>query len=206
MFEHIKGDLKYRVQDLKLQLMKRFDIESDVEESFSDSESESESESEIENEKIKTPNLKSIFGPPGIELKLTADGDLDIDGKCLTNVEDLDKPKSDSEIENEKIKSTIGLPIRFKITKDGKLEFNGKWINNIEDIDEIKSKYDIDIIKIISENSRFFGIPIGMENLIDEPKSESESDDKKTFKKAILSFDGSYWKELKKNNETKSED
>ena len=48
MFEHIKGDLQYRVQDLKLQLMKRFDIEPYVEELLSDSESESESESKSE--------------------------------------------------------------------------------------------------------------------------------------------------------------
>ena len=45
MFEHIKDDLEYRVQDLKLQLMKRFDIESDFKELSSESESESESES-----------------------------------------------------------------------------------------------------------------------------------------------------------------
>ena len=56
MFEYIKGDLQYRVQDLKFQLMKRFDIESDVEELLSDSKSESESESETDNEKIKTSN------------------------------------------------------------------------------------------------------------------------------------------------------
>ena len=45
MFEHIEGDLQYRVKNLKLQLMKRFDIESEVEESSSESESESENES-----------------------------------------------------------------------------------------------------------------------------------------------------------------
>ena len=59
MFEHIKDDLEYRVQDLKLQLMKRFDIESDLKELLS------ESESEIDNEKIKTSNPK-----PNTELKI----------------------------------------------------------------------------------------------------------------------------------------
>ena len=52
MFEHIKDDLEYRVQDLKLQLMKRFDIESDFKELLSESESESESKSKLR-----------IFGP-----------------------------------------------------------------------------------------------------------------------------------------------
>ena len=59
MFEHIEDDLEYRVQDLKLQLMKRFDIESDSKELSS------ESESEIDNEKIKTSNPK-----PNTELKI----------------------------------------------------------------------------------------------------------------------------------------
>ena len=54
MFEHIESDLQYRVKNLKLQLMKRFDIESDFKELLS--ESESESESEIDNEKIKNSN------------------------------------------------------------------------------------------------------------------------------------------------------
>ena len=45
MFEHIESDLQYRVKNLKLKLMKRFDIESDFKELSSDSESESESES-----------------------------------------------------------------------------------------------------------------------------------------------------------------
>ena len=62
MFEHIEGDLQCRVQNLKLKLMKRFDIKSDVEELLSESESESESESKSEskidnepdNEKPKT--------------------------------------------------------------------------------------------------------------------------------------------------------
>ena len=51
MFEHIQGDLKYRVKDLKSQLIKRFEIDFS-----SESESDSESEYEIDNEKIKNSN------------------------------------------------------------------------------------------------------------------------------------------------------
>ena len=87
MFEHIESDLQYRVKNLKLQLMKRFDIESDFKELLSESESESESESD--DKKRKTKNLK-IFGRP-IGFKLADDGD---------------EPKSESEIDNEKIKNS----------------------------------------------------------------------------------------------------
>ena len=149
MFEHIEEDLKYRLKDLKFELIKRFDIKLDVSESLSDSESESESDSESESE-IENKKIKKILGRP-IEFKLTDDG------KCLTNIEDPDKSESESEIENKKIKKILGCPIEFKLTKDGKLEFDGKLINNIEDINEINSKYDIDIIKIIDNNPWFFG-------------------------------------------------
>ena len=144
MFVHIEEDLQYRVKKLKLELMKRFDIEPNAEELLSDSESDSENYSESDDKKIKNKNLTPTLGNIN-ELIPTAD-----------------KSKSDSEIE---------IPI-IKMTKDGKLEFNGKWINKIEDINEIKSKHNIDIIKLIHENFWFFGIPIGMENFIN--KSEEK--------------------------------
>ena len=117
MFEHIEGDLQYRLKNLKLQLMKRFDIESKSE---SESESESDSESDYKN-------LKPIPGRP-IEFKLTDDGKSEIDSKCLTNVEDPDESESesesDSESENKKIKTPNLKPIILKLLEDGKLEFD----------------------------------------------------------------------------------
>ena len=92
MFEHIQGDLKYRVKDLKSELIKRFEID------FS-------SESESDDKKIKNKNLKPIPGRT-IEFKLTDDGKLVMDSKFLTNVEDPDESESESEIDNEKIKNS----------------------------------------------------------------------------------------------------
>ena len=156
MFEHIKDDLEYRVQNLKLKLMKRFDIESDFKELLSESESESESESD--DKKRKTKNLKPIPGRP-IEFKLTDDDKLEIDSKCLTNVEDPDESESESESENKKIKTLNSKPkIRFKLSEDGKLEF------------------DNGITK--TTNFKILGPPIELKLAYDgdEPKSESEID------------------------------
>ena len=104
MFEHIQDDLKYRVKDLKSQLIKRFEIDFS-----SESESDSESESESDDKKIKNKYFYPIPGLP-IKFKLTDDGKSEIDSKCLTNVEDPDESESESEreseIDNEKIKNS----------------------------------------------------------------------------------------------------
>ena len=117
MFDCIEYDFKIRLRNLKLKLIKRFDIEFNTEEFFGNyygkSESESESDSESDDKKIKTKNLKPIPGRP-IEFKLTDDGKSEIDSKCLTNVEDPDESESESEsdseseseIDNEKIKNS----------------------------------------------------------------------------------------------------
>ena len=92
MFEHIEDDLKYRLKNLKLKLIKRFDIQLESIES----ESESESESEIENEKIKIPNSNEIKSKPTadeIKSKPTDDSNSDIDVKSITNDEDFNEIK-----------------------------------------------------------------------------------------------------------------
>ena len=64
MFVHIEEDFQHRVNRLKSELIKRFDIESEVEESSSESDSEFGSESDSESENDKENDTKPAIETP----------------------------------------------------------------------------------------------------------------------------------------------